>query len=887
MRNLKRALSLVMAMALIVGMMVISASAVSVKDFTDSDEIDHNEAVNTMVALNVIDGKEDGSYFDPTGTLTRAEMAKIVAYVMNGGTEPNIGTKVIPTYSDIDNHWAEAYIEYCTSMGIIAGDGAGKFNPTGTLTAEQTAKMFLTAMGYNAEVFGLVGNDWAMNVGRYANEAGLYKGLEDLRVSGPISRDDACQMAYNAIQAAIMERSWSQDITTGTITEGYDLALSDEGKPTRTLFSERFGGVIYEGVLMGSGYMHIGSRAGADKLRMYVEYRNGVSGDYVGLRTLNYDVDCTDMLGEYVKVLYNETDKYAYGVYTVEDETTVVINTTLGALSDVGTPADTLTYDGTTYDIDQGVHAYIIGKDTTPTSVALTTVDTETTLANYDNIKLVDNDGDGILDAAYVIANTIAEVTYVGSDSITLTSVGSVRSVDAIYSDLAVGDIVSYVGKGANFENKAVVTEAELVSGTVNEVGYNTSSKVNRVLVDGTWYTLGQFNGANPITDDLNAELAYNTSYDMAIYNGYLVDADKLAGGNSKLAVITGVTSVTDYDGNTKVRLLLADGSTVEGFADLTNVADVTTDSKIGALISYVLKDGIYVAVDASSAVLPAGSSDPDPKAGYDNYGYGDGIDVFDPAAAGGKVLDGTYKIDKDAVVFVQYDSDLTTPDMQEAFRVTNGDEINSWKSKYGTDYEVLWNNSGLGFAGVVYITGAADVATPGVVNNYGYITSAITEGSDASGVYSAFTIWDGSDTLSVIVRSNSVGAGKGDVITFDWDGESVIKNIEKVTGQAALVYSNGVQVRLNDTGYSLADDVVIINVSTKDAAGVGGNAISTAAQTKVPGVYFYNCWYEITDNEITLLVIDVTDSKLSGVDTGWNNTSGDIIPDISGPAYQ
>ena len=434
-----------------------------------------------------------------------------------------------------------------------------------------------------------------------------------------------------------------------------------------------------------------------------------------------------------------------------------------------------------------------------------------------------------------------------------------------------------------------MVTEAELVSGTVNEVGYNSNvpARVNRVLVDGTWYTLGQFNSANPITDDLNAELAYNTSYDMAIYNGYLVDADKLAGGNSKLAVITGVTSVTDYDGNTKVRLLLADGSTVEGFADLRSVDYVTHGSKIGALISYVLKDGIYVADDVSSAVLPAGSSDPDPKAGYDNYGYGSSPDVFDPAAAGGKVLGGTYKIDKDAVVFVQYDSDLTTPGMQEAFRVTNGDEINSWKSKYGTDYEVLWNNSGLGFAGVVYITGAADVATPGVVNNYGYITSAITEGSDASGVYSAFTIWDGSDTLSVIVRSNSVGAGKGDVITFDWDGESVIKNIEKVTGQAALVYSNGVQVRLNDTGYSLADDVVIINVSTKDAAGVGGNAISTAAQTKVPGVYFYNCWYEITDNEITLLVIDVTDSKLSGVDTGWNNNSGDIIPDISGPTYQ
>ena len=76
MRNLKRVLSLVMAMALIVGMMVVSASAVDAKDFTDKDEIKHTEAVETMVALNVIAGQPDGS-FEPTGSLTRAQMAKI------------------------------------------------------------------------------------------------------------------------------------------------------------------------------------------------------------------------------------------------------------------------------------------------------------------------------------------------------------------------------------------------------------------------------------------------------------------------------------------------------------------------------------------------------------------------------------------------------------------------------------------------------------------------------------------------------------------------------------------------------------------------------------------------------------------------------------------
>ena len=45
MRNLKRTLSLVMAMALIVGMMVVSASAASYNNLTDKDEI-VNKVVN-------------------------------------------------------------------------------------------------------------------------------------------------------------------------------------------------------------------------------------------------------------------------------------------------------------------------------------------------------------------------------------------------------------------------------------------------------------------------------------------------------------------------------------------------------------------------------------------------------------------------------------------------------------------------------------------------------------------------------------------------------------------------------------------------------------------------------------------------------------------------
>ena len=296
MRNLKRALSLALAAMMLIGMMVVSAGAAT-KDFTDKDEIQHSEAVNTLVALNVIAGKGDGSAFDPTGTLTRAEMAKLVTYVLNGGVEPVLGTKVTPTYSDIKGHWAEAYIEYCTSMNIIVGDGTGKFNPEGTLTASQCAKMLLTAMNYKDDVFGFVGNSWEINVNREANAAGLYKELGSIQASQPISRDNAAQMVYNAIQSKTMRLSWQQDMTTGQITQVYNLT----GDP---LFVDKFGGKIFIGTFVGNKAT---GAPGALDGEITVNGRLDSESDPTDNSNAHFpaDLDLSN-IGEQVKVLFKD-----------------------------------------------------------------------------------------------------------------------------------------------------------------------------------------------------------------------------------------------------------------------------------------------------------------------------------------------------------------------------------------------------------------------------------------------------------------------------------------------------------------------------------------------------------------------------------------------------
>ena len=91
MRNLKRALSLALAAIMLIGMMVVSASAASYNNLTDKDEIVNKDAVSMLVSLGIIEGKPDGSY-GPTENVDRAQMAKMLSVIMNKGVVAQIGS---------------------------------------------------------------------------------------------------------------------------------------------------------------------------------------------------------------------------------------------------------------------------------------------------------------------------------------------------------------------------------------------------------------------------------------------------------------------------------------------------------------------------------------------------------------------------------------------------------------------------------------------------------------------------------------------------------------------------------------------------------------------------------------------------------------------------
>ena len=219
MRNLKKILALALALVMAMSLMTVANAAA---DFDDYDEINYKEAVDVMTAVGVIDGM-DGTNFAPDGTLTREQAAKLVTYMLVGQSQADRLMTTIAPYTDVAaGRWSAGAIAYCTNAGIISGNGDGTFDPTGELTGLAFAKVLLVALGYNAETEKLIGDSWAINAATLAASTGLLDGLDDITLSAPLTREQAAQMAFNAMKTPLVEydSKTTVDVNGSTITIG-------------------------------------------------------------------------------------------------------------------------------------------------------------------------------------------------------------------------------------------------------------------------------------------------------------------------------------------------------------------------------------------------------------------------------------------------------------------------------------------------------------------------------------------------------------------------------------------------------------------------------------------------------------------------------------------
>ncbi len=321
MRTLKKTLCLVLCLVMMVGLCAFGASA---EEFTDADKIEHKEAVGLLTGLGVINGMGDGT-FAPAATLNRAQAAKIVTYLL--GYEDIKGSS---TFTDIPaamKDWAEGPISLCASLGIVNGVGDNKFDPEGTLTGSAWGKMVLCALGYNAEYEGMTGIDWEIGVAKTLKNTGLLAGLTGLDLAKAISRDDACQMAFNALSEQ------TKKFKPGMNIAGTNLSVTSTGEYDLTYAGKSLGQTVF-GLSNPAG-------GGANAAKVAPFYGRVIDTPATVANqkyTTLYDVNTAanvkialdldgDMIGKVIKVYY----KYAaaepttgYVVYSYEDLTTEV-----------------------------------------------------------------------------------------------------------------------------------------------------------------------------------------------------------------------------------------------------------------------------------------------------------------------------------------------------------------------------------------------------------------------------------------------------------------------------------------------------------------------------------------------------------------------------------
>ena len=103
--------------------------------YTDvADDYWANTAISTMTGLGIVQGRSTTT-FDPKAPITRAQFAAICARFDTGKTSGE------QTFSDIQGHWAEKYIERAAELGWIKGFEDGTFRPDTYITRAQAMTM--------------------------------------------------------------------------------------------------------------------------------------------------------------------------------------------------------------------------------------------------------------------------------------------------------------------------------------------------------------------------------------------------------------------------------------------------------------------------------------------------------------------------------------------------------------------------------------------------------------------------------------------------------------------------------------------------------------------------------------------------------------------------
>ena len=906
MKNLKKVLALVLAFACAFTMFAGAA-------FTDAADInaDNADAVELLTALNIIEGYEDGS-FQPEGTVTRAEMAKMIFTIRNGGNDDASAYKTVTTsFTDINGHWAEGYIKYLQNTGIVAGKSAYIFDPDSTVTTAEAMKMALVLAGYRADKAGLTGTAWQNNTISLATTVGMTKDVFSAVAEG-CSRQDAAQILSNTL-TEVKAVQWSE--VTNSFLNDSDKGLAWGGDPITV-------GQKWMDLAIDTGFILKGPSSKTNPKG--IRFKSNTHGYTYTFRDTKIDV--SDLFGYEVKVVWDSEHEDdvdgVYGIYKTADNSNSSAmwkDVKSTAANKVKLNDETFTADGNVIDV------YVNGDDTTVTDLNLDAALFES--ARADLIDFIDNDADGKIDTAVIKNQNVVKVTYVSEDKLNTSALigtplpGALSTSDFTTAGYVVdpdmSDVNTYEGIAKNdyakvtydyYNDKMTYEKIDAVEGTITATRTNQGTK--EIRIDGTWYkaALGY-----TLPSLISGDSIEYIAIDNLIYNAKKVDG---TWGSKNLAIVTdtakynaGVNAgdlqikLLTRDGDTKTMILTKynnvnvsnSGSTnynidldLDGTIDGGDTINAAADNVLlGQLVTY-REDGTNVSlmpVDMADLDSTEAGYEFNQKAGYDDLyttggaagDYNTTSNAIDTTHKNAVTSSATVKIASNAVVFV-WD---TTGDG----KVLTGSELDKANvTATGVSNRVVGGSEN----GVNYVQGCAikvadvdDVKATG--SNYAYVLNAseTIDGDD----YRYFELWTEDGLLEAYEESSDEYTyGGGEIVTYEISstGErTIIKNVERVAlasgdGKNATQVnyitsdgfygSNNNKIAIQNGEYELASDCIVINVNTDTKSGIEGDAKAAAreAMKDATGAYIDNVVYVLDgDGDIIFLMVDGKNNKI------------------------
>ena len=873
--------------------------------FTDSADIKvDTEVVDTLVSLGVVNGYDDGS-FKPNGTVTRAEMAKMIYVLRTGNSDASAYNDDKTSFTDIGSHWARGYIKYCQSLGIIAGKSNTKFCPNDKVTAQEAAKMLLVTLGYDATKAGLTGANWASKTNALADENGL---LEDVNTSftSACPRQYAAQLIYNTIFAP-----------TVVLRDGVYTNENYAGHDNKTVGEKYMGLKTSVGTLNG---VVKESNKDTYKLTLDMSEANQNDSDKVNGKPVTAFTkvakDYSVLTNRVVKVLFKASDD-VYGVFATDDSS--VLN---GVVNDYEISSNKLKYDGTKYTIlNQGVtgnndaskNEAIVTEDDKATQKTITNyVTTATAATKAADVKTVLN-GDDKVQSMDVTKYMVGKVSYVGKDYVNVVykagfdaknfSGYSKLDKDSCNSDvsgLKKDDYVIITNSKVNGKLDAV--KADVAEGKIT----STRDSGNDVRIDGNWYTSALS------ADKTKSDLALSNTVTVVLKNGYIVCVDDVKIGSTDVALLIEVAKNSGVGSKWQADLLFADGTrkTVDVDTDLvssqsteykSNIFTTTDDGKMALadkvpattaidpiLVTYeqsgskyeldkiVKVNGKFAGYDANPAIPPKS--------------YVDDGKIKKVTQTGSTTTVSTLSyINASATVFVKYGSD--------DYKVVTGENMKNWSDKNIFSGDMLTDDSdGYAYAKVAFVK--TDKNPSSSDKTYAYIFGVENSAKDAdNNEYVEYNVWNGTEATTLKVKQSAGSAyaegtvveytldsdGYADCTTYVYNKDTTKSTLNKgaLTGFAwdgngkdgnVTIARNGSNNK-NDiiTREIDKDDTTVLFVDTDAQTGVANGSLQTAIKSfdDKGKVTAYTCnvmFYAANGTTLDVLVVDVTNELDTGV---------------------